>query len=494
MTEPNERRGARARVAMAAAEAVPFAKVGGLGDVVGSVPLALRRAGADVVLILPHYGSIDPTRFDIEATNLTLTVTLAGRSETFTISRTTLGDDVPVILLGNARLFGDPRVYIDVMDRERFFFFSRAVPEALRAIDFRPDVLHAHDWHLGMSIVWLRALRARDPWWRGTGSVFTIHNLAHQGITDVDYAVSLGYEPGPLLEVEEEPLAKYPGKINVLARAIALADVVTTVSPRYALEIQTPEYGEGLDSLLRQRASDLYGIVNGIDLESFDPARDPQIAAHYARDDLAGKAVCKLRLQEEAEIEPNPRARLIGAVSRLDNQKGFDLVVEAIEPILAAGAQFVLLGTGLPRYHEVFEAIAERYPRQTGIFLTFDAALAQRIYAGSDIFLMPSRFEPCGLGQMIAMRYGTIPVVRKTGGLADTVREWDPATGTGNGFVFADYAAAALVEAVERALGAYRDSGAWARLVRNAMSSDFSWARSADAYLRVYEAALRAAS
>lgn len=476
-------------IAFLSAEVAPMAKVGGLGDVAGSLPVALQRAGASVMVVMPRYGSIDLEQHGIEDTGLTTTVELGGRSRTFRIFRHLLRGTVPVLLLDNPDLFGDPRVYIDERDRERFFYFSRAALDALLAAGFQPDVLHCNDWHTGMAVVWHRQLRRHNPRWTGQRSIITIHNVAHQGITDVDYAEHLGYPVDTLMDVERD---RYPNTINVLARAIDSADLITTVSPSYARELQTATFGNGIDPLLRRRAGDLFGILNGIDIEVFNPATDPHISTRYSAEDLAGKAICKRRIQEEAGLTVDPAVPLVGVVSRLDDQKGFDLIVQALSRIFDSGAQFVALGTGDPRHEEALAAAGRRFPKSAGIFLKFDAALAQRIYAGSDLFLMPSRFEPCGLGQMIAMRYGTIPVVRKTGGLADTVTEWDAGAGSGNGFLFVDYDVQALAEAMERAITAYHESSQWGQLIRNAMSTDVSWERSAHEYVKVYNLAFRA--
>ena len=489
VTNDIEHSGPGPRVAFLSAEVAPLAKVGGLGDVAGSLPLALQRAGAGMLVVMPRYGSIDVERYGIEETGIKTTVELGERTHTLHVLRGQLHGTVPLLLLDNPDLFGDPRVYIDERDRERFFFFSRAALDAVPAAGFHFDVLHCNDWHSGMAITWHRRLRARDPERAGQVSIITIHNVAHQGITNVDYARHLGYPVHSLLDVER---ARYPDTINVLARAIDNADLVTTVSASYAEELQTPAFGNGIDLLLRRRSGNLHGILNGIDVEFFNPAIDPHIPACYSLNDLSRKVVCKRGLQEEAGLTIDPAVPLIGVVSRLDDQKGLNLIVNALDRMLTAGAQFVALGTGDPRHEEALAAAGRRFPMSAGIFLKFDAALAQRIYAGSDLFLMPSRFEPCGLGQMIAMRYGTIPVVRKTGGLADTVTEWDARTGNGNGFLFTEYDAQALAEAVERSLTVYRVSPHWQQLIRNAMGTDVSWARSAREYLQVYNLARQA--
>lgn len=439
---------------------------------------------------MPRYGGITAEHERLAETGRSVSVTLGSRTETFSIAELWLCGKVRVLLLDNPRLFGDARVYIDERDRERFFFFSRAVLDALPAAGCQPDILHCNDWHTGMAVAWHRRARDHGDWSPARASVFTIHNLAHQGVTDIAYAREFGYDPGPQLEVER---GRYPDTINVMARAIAGADLVTTVSPRYAREILTPEFGAGLDPLLRQRSDDLVGILNGIDLAAYDPSTDAHIAERYAVDDIAGKSVCKQRLQEEAGLMVEPSAPLIGLVSRLDDQKGFDLLTASVDRVIEAGAEVVLLGTGDGRYHSALSEAAARHPGRVGVFLGFDEGRARRIYAGSDMFLMPSRFEPCGLGQMIAMRYGTIPIVRRTGGLADTVPEWDPSLGSGVGFGFDDYDVDAMLGTIHRALAAFRSPDECQTLIRNAMTRDLSWARSAGAYLEAYDAALQAA-
>lgn len=462
-------------IAFLSAEVAPFAKVGGLGDVAGSLPVALQQAGTPTVVLMPRYGSIDVAEHGLTLLAHDVVVHAAGRDERFSIYRGTLAHGVPVLLLDHPDLFGEPAVYVDARDRERFTFFCKAVPRMLAVAAFPANLVHANDWHTAAALL--------EP--GDAARVFTIHNMAHQGIIDVDYAEFLGIPNGPLLDVERE--GRYPGKLNLMARAIAASDLISTVSPRYAREIMTPEYGAGLDSLLRARAGDVVGILNGIDVSAFNPERDPAIPARFSLGNRSGKVTNKAELQLELALDAAPDEPLAGIVSRLDDQKGFDLILAGMERMLALGVQFAVLGTGAPAYHAAFTRLAEQHPGRLAVRLAFDAGLAQRIYAGSDMFLMPSRFEPCGLGQMIAMRYGTVPVVRATGGLADTVSE-DPEDQ--NGFTFDAYAADELVNALARAVLAYGDARRWHGIVANGMRRDVSWDRAAEEYIALYRRAL----
>ncbi len=464
-------------VAFLSAEVSPYAKVGGLGDVAGSLPPALRSRGIPIVVLMPRYGSIDLAQHGAKLVAEGLEVAAGSLRERFSVYRCELPGGTPVLMLDNPRLYGGQRVYDDALDRERSAFLCKAAPAMLAAIGETATVVHANDWHTAAAML--------EP--GDVGRVFTIHNLAHQGIIDEDYAVSLGIPTGPLLGVEQ--LGQYPGKLNLMARAIVSADVVTTVSPRYAAEITTPQFGAGLDALLRERGDDLVGILNGIDIDAFDPERDRSIEAHFSAADPSGKAVDKAAMQRELGLDVSAQTPLIGVVSRLDDQKGFDLILGGIEAILGLGVQVAVLGTGAREYHDALERLSARFPTTLAARLTFDARLAQVIYAGSDMFLMPSRFEPCGLGQMIAMRYGTVPIVRATGGLADTVSE---SSGGQNGFTFVEYDVDALVAAVRRAVGAFRDAERWRAIVARGMARDASWDRAAEDYIGVYKRALDA--
>ena len=458
------------RVAFAAAEAAPFVKVGGLADVAGSLPQAVARLGWDVTLYLPLHGTIDQAKWGITGAAPERSVPY-GASHVRVAYPSVERDGVRVVFVANRRI-GRDRVYGAPDDAKRYAFFCRSVARALA--DDVPDVVHAHDWHAALLVPMVA---------RQTATVFTIHNLAYQGQTSAAVLAPLGL-PTAKLPVEKR------GECNPMARAIERADIVSTVSPRYASEILTPEFGEGLDGLLRQRSADVKGIVNGIDTAQFDPARDPHIVERYTADDQRGKAACKAALQREGGLRIDPETPLLGVIGRLVEQKGIDLLTAVASDLLEGGAQLVVLGTGDPAYEERWTKLRERYPSRLFLTLGFDAALAQRIYAGSDLFLMPSRFEPCGLGQLISLRYGTIPVVRAVGGLADTVRDLDEHPRDGNGFSFTQYDRAAFSGALARALRALqRGGGPWSALRTRAMREDHSWGGSAKEYLDVYQLA-----
>ncbi|HVR88926.1 MAG TPA: glycogen/starch synthase [Candidatus Limnocylindria bacterium] len=446
-------------VAFAAAEVAPFAKIGGLADVAGSLPQALAAQGCTVTVYLPLHGTIDRARWGIP-----------DRVDHPALVR----DGVRVVFIGNEKRIAGLRIYGEADDAQRYAFFCRAVASALQEAPV--DIVHAHDWHAGL-LVPMVAERA--------ATVFTIHNLAYQGRTSTDVLAPVGLpEAGLPFEA--------PGECNPMGRAIARADMVSTVSPRYATEILTPEFGEGLEGLLSTRARDVRGIVNGIDTVVFDPEHDPQLAARYSAVDQRGKAECKAALQTEGGLRVDAATPLLAVIGRLVEQKGIDLLTAVAPDLLEGGAQLAVLGTGDPAYEERWRALRDRYPSRLFLTLGFEAALAQRIYGASDLFLMPSRFEPCGLGQLISLRYGTIPVVRSVGGLADTVRDIDADPGTGNGFVFAQHDRTAFSGALARALRAYQRSGeGWTALRARAMREDHSWSAPAKAYVELYELALR---
>ena len=463
------------RVAFAAAEAAPFAKVGGLADVAGSLPQALARLGCLVTLYLPLHGTIDRARWGIrgEGPESTERSVPYGASHVRVAYPSVERDGVRVVFVANKRI-GRDKVYGAPDDAKRYAFFCRAVASAVA--DDEVDVVHAHDWHAALLVPMVA---------RRTPAVFTIHNLAYQGKTSAEILPPVGL-PRARLPVEQ------PGECNPMARAIARADIISTVSPRYAHEILTAEFGEGLDGLLRERKADVRGIVNGIDTAAFDPARDPHLASRFSADDPRGKAECKAALQAEGGLRVDTATPVLGVIGRLVEQKGVDLLTAVAPDLLEGGAQLVVLGTGDPAYEERWRKLRERYPSRLFLTLGFDAALAQRIYAGCDLFLMPSRFEPCGLGQLISLRYGTIPVVRAVGGLADTVRDLDEHPRDGNGFSFTQYDRTAFSGALARALRAFHRGGdAWTGLRARAMREDHSWGASASQYLDVYKLALK---
>jgi starch synthase len=466
------------QIVFVAAEAAPYAKVGGLADVAGSLPHALAALGHDVTLYLPLHGTIDRGKFQITDRAPSRSVPY-GKVKARVLYPSVVRDGVRVVFVRSDQRLGRDRVYGAPDDAKRYAFFCRAVFEDMR--ESPPDIVHAHDWHAALLI----PLVGRSRAFAATSTVFTIHNLAYQGRTDAGVLALIGL-PRARLPIEGRTEA------NPMARAIATADIVSTVSERYAKEILTSEFGEGLQDLLRERRRRLFGIVNGIDTVAFDPSIDRHIAAPYSADDPTGKEAGKAALQKEGGLGVDATAPVFGVVGRLVEQKGIDLLTAAAPGLLDAGGQLVVLGTGDPAYEAKWKALASRYTGKLWLTLGFDAALAQRIYAGSDFFLMPSRFEPCGLGQLISFRYGTIPIVHEVGGLAETVRDVDRDPARGNGFSFAEYAPAAFDDAIARAIAAYRRShDGWLDLVTRVMREDHSWGASAKRYVDLYRTASR---
>lgn len=471
------------KILFLAAEAVPFAKVGGLADVAGSLPKALRALGHDVRLMIPRYGTISSQDFGLQKIGEPFRVPAGAGKEVVHLMTAGAVDGVPVYLLWNEHYFTSrEKVYGFEDDAQRFAVFGRGILGAIRMLDWKPDVIHANDWHTGLVPTWLDISGWRDPFFRDIATLFTIHNLAYQGITgrlilrfaQMDDVEHLSVEP--------------PGAVNWMAQGIAHADLISTVSKRYAQEILSPEMGMGLELLLSERRDRLHGVLNGLDYDVWNPVNDPSIPHNFDLQNLNRRAANKTALQQQARLPARSETPLIAVVSRLDRVKGMDLM----EPVLTwlldeHDAQFVILGTGDPRYHEIFEGIQKRYPDRARAFLKFDAVLARRIYAGADIFLMPSLVEPCGLGQMIAMRYGSVPVVRETGGLADTVIDNATDRGHGTGFVFKEKTSEGCQSALRRALEAYQDKNTWRAIQMRGMTSDFSWTASAEEYIDLYQ-------
>lgn len=476
------------------AEMVPFAKTGGLADVVGALPKALKAQGHDVRVAMPRYGRIDPARFQLETVVPPYPVPMDDRTIPAHIKQAKIsssGGDLPVYMIDNADYYEREGIYMYEDDADRFIFFCRAVLEGMKQLNWQPDVIHCHDWHTAIVPNWLKTIYKHDPFYANTACVYTIHNLAYQGI--------FGYRVLEIAGVDEYGFIAHPDiphlndVVDFMGRGIYYADIINTVSPTYASEILSPEFGEGLDPLLCDRRDRLYGVLNGIDTELYNPATDTYIAAQYTSTTLEKKLTCKLALQQEAGLRMSPSTAVIGVISRLADMKGFDLIEQAAEPLLRYhDVQLIVLGTGDQRHHDRMNELHARFPHQVATVLTFNAELAHKIYAGSDMFLMPSRIEPCGLGQMIALRYGTIPIVRETGGLADTVRNYEPASGLGNGFSFQPYEAMALYTTLIRALETYRYHDIWRQLVLQAMSADHSWERSAQRYTELYQQAIAA--
>ncbi len=486
----------RLRILFVASEVEPFAKTGGLADVTGALPKALEALGHDVRVIMPKYRAVERTAGGSLRTVLPqVEVPIGSKTVEGSVLEGRTGTAIPVYFLAQDQYFDRPSLYTtaegDYPDNcERFVFFCRGVMEAVPQLDWMPQVIHAHDWQTGLVPVYCETLYRDTTVFRDVATIFTIHNLAYQGLFwHYDLPMTgLGWDLFTPAGIE------FYGKMNLLKGGLVFADALTAVSPTYAQEIQTPEYGEGLDGVLRERGGDLIGILNGLDDEVWNPASDADIPKRYGPDDLDGKATCKAALREEMGLaDPRRPAPLVGVVSRLADQKGLDLVAAAVPAIVEAGGQFVLLGAGDERYEREFTELARTHPTAVAVKIGFNPGLARRIYAGADMFLMPSRYEPCGLGQLISLRYGTIPIVRRTGGLADTIREWDGAPGAGTGFVFDASTPEACRAAVTRALETYARPAAWPRLVRNAMAEDFSWEASAEKYVSGYRKAMKKA-
>lgn len=461
------------RILFIASEAFPLAKVGGLADVTSSLAIALQDLGHEPCLILPKYGSIKSPIQDIQRKNVA--VSFMGHYEQVALKMTRLRKRIPVYLLENDDYFGTEEIYTKD-DLKRFLFFSLSIPAIISQLDLHPDIIHCHDWHTALVPLWLRKANMKLP------CIFTIHNLAYQGSFDQQFFVDSG-----LSSVWQEyvPVSAPRPSLNFMSQGILLADIVNTVSLTYASEILTPQYGGGLEQLLNYRRNELHGIVNGIDYDEYNPATDRYLEKNYDSTTIERRVKNKLSLQKKSGLPQNPDIPLFGMVSRLEEQKGIDLLLQAIDQfIVETRAQLVILGEGQDHYHKLLAEAALKYPGRLSVFIARDERLARLIYSGSDIFLMPSRFEPCGLGQLIAMRYGAIPVVRHTGGLADTVK--DVAEGNGNGFVFQNYTVAEMLVAIERAEESFYHRAEWQNLMRHNMKLDFSWKVSARKYEEIY--------
>lgn len=474
------------QIVFASAECAPFVKTGGLGDVAGSLPAALVRAGAEVIVMVPKYATIkDEYKSQMEHFS-DFYVSLGWRNEYCGLEKLE-HDGVTYMFIDNERYFARDYPYGFFDDGERFAFFSKAITESLQHLPagFECDILHCNDWQTALAPVFLREFYQGLPLYDRVKTVFSIHNVAFQGQfsdTVMEDILGVAHIPAAASQLRCDACS-----INYMLGALRYADAITTVSPTYANEIQTPEFGEGLDGVLRERSYALQGILNGIDVAGFDPATDKRIAANYTVEDRSGKAVCKAKLQEELGLEVRDDRPLMVMVTRLTRQKGLDLVMYALDRILAGGVQVAVLGTGDRDYEDGLHYFQDKYPGTMAARIEFDPALSQRMYAAADMFLMPSKFEPCGLSQIIAMRYGTLPIVRETGGLKDTVIPYNEFTGEGTGFSFSNFNGDEMGDAVFRAARLFWDNReAWNQLVTQAMSQDFSWTRSADKYLDLY--------
>jgi len=509
------------KILIACSEVVPFAKTGGLADVAGALPKALRVLEHDARVIMPYYPRFMPRRAEPVPSDgpflkrvRSMRRQTSGRMAVHTVVPCSdlpvrVGDRVysaclregrfpgtriPVYFIENPAFFDRDGLYqengVEYEDNlERFAFFSRAALESLKTLHWQPDVIHCNDWQTALVPAYLRTTYARDPFYGGTATMCAIHNIGYQGIFPAGKFPLTGLDPG-LFTMEG---LEFYGKTNLLKAGIVFGEIISTVSPTYSREIQTPEFGYGLHGLLQKRADDLYGVLNGIDYSVWNPRLDPHIEKNYDRDDMSGKVVCKRYLQERFSL-PHADCPLFGMITRLADQKGLDLLAAIVDRFLEMDVQFVLLGTGDPKYHVQFEEIGKRYPHKTGVTIGFDDALAHQIEAGADAFLMPSRYEPCGLNQLYSLRYGTVPIVRRTGGLADSIQDATPTsviTGDGTGFVFVEPTPDALLEAIQRCVSMYEDFESWRRIQINGMKKDFSWHTAAKEYIKLYEKAVQ---
>ncbi|MFD2614206.1 glycogen synthase GlgA [Paenibacillus gansuensis] len=470
------------KVLFVASEAVPFVKTGGLADVAGSLPKALNAQGADVRVILPKYGDISEKLREEMYTVQSFSVYVNWRQQYCGIEEAE-HDGVTYYFVDNQYYFNRQGLYGFGDEAERYAFFCRGVLEALPKLGFQPDVIHCHDWQAALIPVFLEANYRQYEFYKDIRTMFTIHNLKYQGVFgrevlgDILTLNEEHYHPGAL---------EFNGAVSFMKGGIGYSNVITTVSPTYAEEIQTPYFGEGLDGLLRQRSGELYGILNGIDYDQYDPMTDPHLTATY-RGALTKKRLNKTALQARLGLPVDGDVPVISLVTRLVEQKGLDLIHRVLEEILELDVQLVVLGTGQPYYEALFREAAAKHPEKLSSNLFFSEELARNIYAASDLFLMPSLFEPCGIGQLIAMRYRTVPVVRETGGLKDTVQAYNPETGTGTGFTFHDYNAHEMLYAIQRAVRAFGDKDTWNALNANIGKTDFSWKQSAKQYLQLYK-------
>ncbi|OGC23642.1 starch synthase [candidate division WOR-1 bacterium RIFOXYB2_FULL_42_35] len=468
------------KILLISPEVVPFAKTGGLADVAGALPKALAELGHDVRVFLPRYQKVDPQKYKLKKLSPEI---WQGKVP---------GSEVIVYFYENEAYFGSRAdLYqvkgIDFEDNlERFTAYCQASLKLLVDLNWQPDIIHCNDWQSALTAAYLKVLHANDPFFQKTAVVYSIHNMGYLGTFPKDKlpATGLGWDQFTPDKLE------FWGQIALIKAGLVYADIINTVSQAYAQEIQTEEFGHGLDGLLRSRKQDVFGIVNGLDYQLWDPAIDQNIPQKYSIPKLALKLKNKTELQKQNGLEVNETKPVIGLISRLADQKGLDILSEVLDEIMQLNCQLVVLGTGDAKYHEILQQAKQKYPQQLGLNLTFDAKLAQLIYAGSDMFLMPSRYEPCGLGQLISFKYGTVPIVRKTGGLADTVKDYDSATASGDGFVFEEYTGAALLQAVKRACSIFKKKTIWRKLQARIMKLDYSWNKSAQEYVDLYKKAL----
>lgn len=477
-------------ILIASPEIYPFVKTGGLADVTGALPKALKKLGAEVRVILPKHKGIEEKGFPMKYKNYKFSCPISQTMVDGEVVESEY-DGVVAYLVEKDEYYYRDYLYStpdgDYLDNaERFIFFAKSILEAIKVTGYIPDVLHCNDWETALTPVFLRTLHREDPVVKNVSTLFTIHNLGYQGLFwhhDM-HLLNIGWE------YFTPDYLEFFGKINFLKGGIVFSDIINTVSKKYSEEIQTEEFGCDLDGILRTRSKDLYGIINGIDYEDWNPAEDPFIPARYGIDNIENKKICKSSLQEAFGLPLNEKFPLIATISRLADQKGFDLIASSLEEMLSLGTQYVILGTGERRYHDLFTELSKKYHASFSIRIAYDNRLAHLIEAGADMFLMPSRYEPCGLNQLYSLKYGTVPIVRGVGGLEDTIIDYTKMPDTGNGFKFYDYSKDALLDAIERSLKVYENRHDWLNLVKKCMGENFSWERSAKEYIELYKKAI----
>lgn len=480
------------KVLFVSSEVAPFAKTGGLADVSGSLPKALKTLGMDIRVVLPYYRMVKAGSFGAEILCKDIETPLGKDLLRDDVYVTWMGGDIPVYLINKDEFFDREALYGtsrgDYFDNlERFVFFCKTIFFLCQRLEFRPDIIHCNDWQTGLVPAYLRTQYRDIPFFSQTASLFTIHNLAYQGLFSMEKSDITGL-PSTLFNPDG---IEFWGKINFLKSGVIFSHTISTVSRKYSREIQTPDFGCGLDGVLRRRKTDLFGIVNGVDYTEWNPKTDRLIATNYDAEDPSGKAKCKEDLLREFHLPGKLRGQpIIGVISRLVSQKGFDLFAEIINELMKKELGFVILGTGDPEYERFFRQIAEQFPEKAGVRIAYDTKLAHKIEAGADMFLMPSRYEPCGLNQIFSLKYGTVPIVRATGGLDDTIVDYTSDTGRGTGFKFKHYRAKHLLRRIVDALSVYQHEDRWKQLMLQGMKTDFSWERSAKEYVRLYSRAL----
>ena len=492
------------KVLLVASEAVPFAKTGGLADVIGALPKELVELGCEVRVLIPNYTLIEKShKLESVAGLENLRIPVGGEMQRGAVKKAATVHGVDFYFLTSEKYYArstTPQgIYVDAEtgkdypdSADRFIFFSRAVLEFLKASSWKADLIHANDWHTGLIPLYLKTLYRKEVFFKDTALLYTVHNLSYQGIFDEEALSRIAARAE--ISSLAHPL-EFFGKVNFMKAGIMCADLLNTVSPTYAREIQTEEFAYGLEDVLTSRADDLFGVVNGIDYGIWSPETDTKIPFRYTPQNMGGKKKNKEQLLRKAGLPlyPEKDLPLIGSISRLVDQKGFDILSEVMDEVLSLDLQFILLGSGQSEYHRFFQEIGKKYPEKAAVFLTFDEDLAHEVEAGADMFLMPSRYEPCGLNQLISLKYGTVPIVRATGGLKDTVKDFDPRNGGGNGFVFNDYSSSQLLQTIKRALETYLDKWVWSRIMTNAMAADHSWRASAAEYIDLYQRAVEKA-